>query len=308
MSSGVSVVIPTHNRPQLMLKALESVLGQSILGQSDSVPLEVVIVFDACPVEVPQVSIPAGATVRGIANNRTRGLAGARNSGIVAAQHSLVAFLDDDDTWLPGKLEAQLRQLSQTPAAIVVGTAMEIDDGTRRRVRLSERDRLNHEDFLRNRHPAVHSSSLLLRREDLLGRLGLIDEDLPRSYGEDYDLLLRASALGPVHVVNQPLIVALWSGQSYYFGQWADYARALQYLLRKHPDIWAIPSALGRIEAQIAFALAASDQPQRARSWARRALRHDWRQVKAVLAVLISWHLTTPQRISAIVQRFGRGI
>ncbi|MFV0252964.1 MAG: glycosyltransferase family 2 protein [Beutenbergiaceae bacterium] len=308
MSSGVSVVIPTHNRPELMRKALLSVLAQTCVGTAALEHLDVIIVFDACPIEVPDVAVPDGASVRGIANDRTRGLAGARNSGIIAARHALVAFLDDDDTWLPAKLQAQLDRFESSPDAIVVGTAMEIDDGTNRRVRCSESDQLDHRDFLRNRHPAVHSSSLLIRREDLLGRLGMIDEELPRSYGEDYDLLLRASQIGTVHVVNEPLIVALWSGQSYYFGQWAAYAQALQYLLRKHPDFGTIPKALARIEAQIAFALAASDHPRLARKWAGRALRRDPRQVKAVLAILISWKLTTPQRVTALVRRFGRGI
>ncbi len=303
MLREVSVVVPTHNRPELMKLAVESVLAQKT-----SVGGEVVIVFDACPIEVPELEIPEGWIVRGIANTRSRGLAGARNSGIDAAEGRLVAFLDDDDEWLPGKLDAQLRRFDEKPEAIVVGTAMIVDDGESTHVRLVPDEELSHEAFLRNRNPGLHSSSLMFRRDVLLGNLGLIDEELPRSYGEDYDILLRASTLGLVSVVNEPLVRVLWKGQSYYFGQWASYAEALQYLLRKHPDFASIPAALGRIEAQVSFALAASGDARNARAWARKALRHNPKQVKAMLAFAISWKLVTPQTITKIVQKLGRGI
>ena len=299
----ISVVIPTHNRPQLMKLAVESVLSQDA-----PVTGEVIVVFDACAVEVPQVPLPQGWSLRGVANSRTRGLAGARNSGISAARGEYVAFLDDDDVWLPGKLAAQMDRIAASPHAVVVGTAMVVDNGTEDVVRLAPNETLTHQDFLRNRNPGVHSSSLVFRRSDLLGPLGLIDEELPRSYGEDYDILLRASALGTVTVVNRPLVRVLWNGQSYYFGQWAAYAEALQYLLRKHPDFATMPGALGRIEAQVSFALASSGQARDARAWARRAIGHDPRQVKAYLATAISLKLLTPAAVTRIVQRFGRGI
>lgn len=303
MEPEVSVVVPTHNRPELMRLAVESVLAQRVdaLG-------EVVIVFDASPIDVPDVAIPDGWTVRGIANTRTRGLAGARNSGIDASRGRFVAFLDDDDEWLPGKLAAQLQRFEEKPDAVIVGTAMVVDDGENRHVRLVPQEELVRENFLRNRNPGLHSSSLMFRREVLHGELGLIDEELPRSYGEDYDILLRGAALGTVTVVNEPLVRVLWNGQSYYFGQWAAYAQALQYLLGKHPDFASIPAAYGRIEAQIAFALASSDQGAQARRWAWRALRHSPTQIKAALAVAISLRLVSTQTVTRIVQRFGRGI
>lgn len=303
MSVTVSVVVPTHNRPELMKAAVESVLGQDA-----AVTGEVIVVFDACAVEPPDVHVPAGWTIRGIPNARTRGLAGGRNTGIEASNGRYVAFLDDDDEWLPGKLSAQLHRFAEAPDAVVVGTAMVVDDGKNKHVRLVPDEELTHEAFLRNRNPGLHSSSLMFPREVLTGSLGLIDEELPRSYGEDYDILLRASELGRVSVVNKPLVKALWNGQSYYFGQWAAYAEALQYLLRKHPDFATIPRALGRIEASVAFALASSGQRRPARIWARRAIRNDFRLVKAYLAIAVSLRLVRSQTVTRVVQRFGRGI
>ncbi|MGM7667951.1 glycosyltransferase family 2 protein [Microbacterium sp. A93] len=295
--------MPTHKRPELMKLAVESILNQGAARTG-----EVIIVFDACPIEVPDVEVPDGWSVRGIANTRVRGLAGARNSGILDSKGDLVAFLDDDDEWLPGKLEAQLKRMDERPDAIAIATAMVLDDGVNNIVRLVEKDDLTHQDFLRDRHPGIPSGGLLFRRDVLLGPVGLIDEDLPRAYGEDYDLLLRASEHGIVTVVNEPLVKVRWQGQSYYFGQWAVYAEALQYLLRKHSDIATIPSALGRIEAQIAFALVANDQRSEGRKWAWRALRHNPKQIKAALAIAISWRLVSADAVIRFVRSRGRGI
>ncbi|MGV2984790.1 glycosyltransferase family 2 protein [Microbacterium sp. AGC85] len=303
MQCEVSVVVPTHKRPELMKLAVESILNQGATRTG-----EVIIVFDACPIEVPDVEVPEGWSVRGISNTRVRGLAGARNSGILDSTGDLIAFLDDDDEWLPGKLEAQLQRMDERPDAIAIATAMVLDDGENTHVRLVEKEDLSHEDFLRSRHPGIPSGALLFRRDVLLGPVGLIDEDLPRAYGEDYDLLLRASDHGTVTVVNEPLVKVRWQGQSYYFGQWAVYAEALQYLLRKHPDIATIPSALGRIEAQIAFALVANGQRKEGRQWAWRALRHNPKQVKAALAIAISWRLVSADAVIRFVRSRGKGI
>lgn len=185
---------------------------------------------------------------------------------------------------------------------------MVVDDGERTHERLVPSTTVKHSDFIRNRLAGLHSSSFVFRRDRLLGDLGLVDEQLPRSYGEDYDLLLRTSALHPVSVVNRPLVSVTWQGQSFFFGQWDAYAQALQYLLAKHPAFATNPRAIGRIQSQIAFALAASGQRTAARSWARHSLRNDPRQVKAALALAISTGLVTAPQITRVVQRFGKGI
>ena len=299
----VTAVVPTHNRPELMKRAVTSIAEQNYEG-----PLEILVVFDACDVELPDISLRDGQTLRGVKNSRARGLAGARNTGIMEAGTDYVAFLDDDDFWLQGKLAAQMEVLQRQPDAILVGTAMVVDDGQRTHERLMSGDVISHSDLVQKGLAGLHSSSLLFRRERLLGDLGLVDELLPRSYGEDYDLLLRASALHPVAVVNRPLVNVTWQGQSYFFGQWALYAEALQYLLSKHPEFASNKKAIGRIQSQVAFSLAASGQKTEARSWARRALKNDPGQVKAALALAISTGLVTAPQVIRVVRRFGKGI
>ena len=54
-------------------------------------------------------------------------------------------------------------------------------------------DRLNFEDLLKSRVFAAHPSTVLVRRKAMLERIGLVDEEIPGSYGEDYEWLLRAA-------------------------------------------------------------------------------------------------------------------
>ena len=97
-SPSVTAVVPTHDRPEMMRRAVQSILDQEYGGD-----IEVIVVFDACEPVLPMVVLGAGRTLHGVVNERSRGLAGARNTGILAARHQLVAFLDDDDAWLPGQ-------------------------------------------------------------------------------------------------------------------------------------------------------------------------------------------------------------
>lgn len=300
---AVTAIVPTHNRPELMKRAVQSILSQDYDG-----PVEVIVVFDACDVELPDVPLGSGQSIRGMNNTRTRGLAGARNTGILAAGNPYVAFLDDDDHWLPGKLKLQLDMFSRHPDAVLVGTAMRIDTGDRVQDRLVPTEIVTYRHLLHNRLAGPHSSSFLFDKEKLLGSVGLVDEEVPKSYGEDYDLLLRTAAIASVAVVNRPLVNVTWQGQSLFVGQWKTYAEALQYLLGKHPAFSTSRKAIGRIESQIAFALASSGQRREAWNWSRRALIHDPRQPKAALALAIAGGLMTPSQVTRVAQRFNKGI
>ncbi len=100
---SVTVIIATRDRPQLLARAVGSVLAQDYAG-----PLECVVVFDQSDEEPVDVIVPEGRSVRTIRNMRTPGLAGARNSGILVSSSELIATCDDDDTWAPEKLRLQI--------------------------------------------------------------------------------------------------------------------------------------------------------------------------------------------------------
>src|SRR5260221_14250501 len=111
----VTAVIATRNRPDLLERAVLSVLDQDYEG-----PLECVVVFDQS--EPHRLTVPdrQDRKLRVIENRRTPGLAGARNSGALEGTGEFIAFCDDDDEWLPSKLSTQIAQLRLTPDADVI--------------------------------------------------------------------------------------------------------------------------------------------------------------------------------------------
>lgn len=301
---AVSTVVPTHRRPELMRIAVESVIGQEYAGD-----IEIIVVFDGCDIELPDLTERPGRSVRGVRNDRTRGLAGARNTGIVAAAHEFVAFLDDDDAWLPTKLSAQMPVFESDDDVALVGTAMRVvHDGRSSHTRLVPQSTITFEDLIGDRLAGLHSSSFVFRRTRLIDEIGLIDEQLPGSYGEDYDVLLRTAQISPIRVVNEPLVAVRWSGQSYFYGQWDTYADALKYLLDQHPEFASQPRAHARVKSQIAFALAAGGHRAEARPWAREALSDQRTNVRAWLALLVSFRLAHPGLIARAANATGRGI
>jgi glycosyltransferase involved in cell wall biosynthesis len=104
MSPEVSVVIPTCNRPDLATRAVRSALGQT---WSD---LEVVVVIDGPDLETEEALAAIGDPRLRVLPLPERGKApNARNQGVRVATGRWTAFLDDDDEWLPEKLDVQLK-------------------------------------------------------------------------------------------------------------------------------------------------------------------------------------------------------
>ncbi|WP_059009414.1 glycosyltransferase family 2 protein [Streptomyces specialis] len=299
----VSVVVPTRDRPELLRRAVTAILGQRYAG-----PVECVVVFDRSdpvPVDVPTGD---GRTLRYLRNDRTPGLAGARNTGILAATGELVAFCDDDDEWLPGKLASQTELLERHPETPLVSAGIIVSYGDRDIPRPAPDRPLWRADFLRDRIMEIHPSTVLVRRAALLDRIGLVDEEIPGGYGEDYEFLLRAADAGGVRAVREPLVRVLWHARSYFFDRWQMIISALDYLLDKHPDFRTDPVGLARIEAQLAFAHAGLGDMPGARRLAVRAFRHNWREQRLYAALLASTRLVKVDTIVTLAHRAGRGI
>lgn len=111
----VSVVIPTYLRPDLVTRAVRSVLQQSV-GD-----IEILVVVDGRDDESCRAIEALGdPRIRTCVPERNLGNAGARNFGIAAANGRWVALLDDDDLWYPRKLERQLARAAETEAALPV--------------------------------------------------------------------------------------------------------------------------------------------------------------------------------------------
>ena len=108
MGTPVSIIIPTYNRAQLLPRAINSVLRERLPDD------EILVIDDGSSDETAAVAARY-SSVRYIRKNHA-GAGPARNLGIAESGNPLVAFLDSDDEWLPGKLALQRRLMEACPA------------------------------------------------------------------------------------------------------------------------------------------------------------------------------------------------
>jgi glycosyltransferase involved in cell wall biosynthesis len=194
----VSVVVPTHDRPDRLEQALHSVFAQTYRH------LDVIVVDDASAQSVEE-RIPAPTCDRRVRVERlevSAGAAGARNRGLEMAEGELVAFLDDDDRWAPTKIERQVRCLQDRPRiGIVTCDHVMARDDSSSPVRFRGPSRITAES-LRWANFAG-SFSFVMARRSVLGDALRIDERFPTV--EDWDLWLRCAERAPVEVLPEPL-------------------------------------------------------------------------------------------------------
>lgn len=298
----VGVVIATHNRPQLMRRALQSVLEQSYDGQ-----IEVVLVFDACDEDMTDDRSDPRRTIRVLSNTRTPGLAGARNTGILALNTELVAFCDDDDEWLPGKLQRQVDRLHASSGAQFVTTAMLVDYNGHESVRLAGRNQVTLTELTRSRMAMLHSSSFVFRRRSMLDQFGLVDETIPRSMAEDWDLLLRAARAHPIEHLDEPLVRIQWGATSYFNDAWRNKNAAASWLLEHHPEMRRDDQAAALQFGKLAFGCATLHQRRAAVRHVRRCLHRNWREPRAYLAVAVILGLSG-EWVQKTLNRRGHGV
>ncbi|HEX6469547.1 MAG TPA: glycosyltransferase family A protein [Streptosporangiaceae bacterium] len=295
---SVGVVLPTHNRPELLRRALDSVLAQEYGGE-----LRAVVVFDRAD---PDKGL-AGDRVEVIANTRTPGLAGARNSGISALDTELVAFCDDDDVWLPGKLAAQVEALRAARGAELASCGILVEYDGSEIPRLAFAGRVTFDDLVRSRMVMVHSSTYVARRAALLD-VGMVDEEIPGSQGEDWDLALKLARRHPIVNVDQPFVRVLWGRTSYYAQAWETKVDALLWFLDRYPEIGRSPVGGARVYGQIAFGYACLRRRRAALRWAGRAVRANWKEPRVPFALAVASGLVSGQRVLRALHARGRGI
>ena len=119
--SLISVIIPTTRRPELLMRSLGSVLTQTLTN------LEVIIVVDGPnPETFARLAEITDGRLRVIQNQTPLGSAEAKNVGVAKARGEWLAFLDDDDQWVPHKLERQFAMARSPDAAVIISCLAEI--------------------------------------------------------------------------------------------------------------------------------------------------------------------------------------
>ena len=287
---GVTVVIPTRDRADMLALTLRSVLDQQ------EIEMEVVVVDDGDGDGAETAAVVKGLAdcrVQRVGNTGPRGKCGARNCGVQAARLDWVAFCDDDDLWAPGKLKAQLFAAVEQRAAWVYAGDVAVDTDLRV---LSGRKPAPPERVLRdlNRHNAVPAgASNVVVRADALARAGAFDTALRTS--EDWDLWLRlARTAGTPACVPRPLVaLRVHPGMASRRADWilAD----IEIVRRRH----GIPVDRARHHRWAAWmALEDGRRATAVRHYAAAVANCDWRSAGRAVVALVDPGVTSRRRAS----------
>lgn len=197
----VTVVITTYNRSGLLPRAVDSVLAQTYTDYE-------VIIVDDCSSDDTQ-DVIAGfddPRIRSFRHDRNMGQSAAQNTGILNAKGEYVAFLDDDDEYLPVNLEARVHRMEKASpeVGLVYGWKDEVDDSTGE-VRPNSRHMLEgdlFEHLLALKYLA--STPDIMVRKSIALEIDSFDERL----GAGEDFLFVAQVAQRSHIAVVPEVIA----------------------------------------------------------------------------------------------------
>ncbi len=243
----VSVVITTRSRPVLLREAIAAIAAQTYPG-----PIETVVVFDQSSIDDEVASDDPHRRVKVMANDRTPGLPGGRNTGARAISGEFLCWCDDDDMWVPTKLERQMALLEQRSWLDCSMTGITIDNQAAdvQIQRVPPAAELTFAMLLRSRVMEAHISSSICRTEAYFDRIGDVDEQIPGGHYEDYDWTMRAARDRPIGIVRAPLVKVRWTGGSFFQDRFGVIADATRYLIDKYPEFHEDPVGLSRLTGQ----------------------------------------------------------
>ena len=195
----VSVVIPTFNRAAAVIRAVRSVLAQTISE------IEIIVVDDgSTDNSVELLRHEFGTQIKLLCLPRNHGVSYARNRGIELSRGAFVAFLDSDDLWLPEKSARQIAFMQVRPDLLISQTD-EIWIRHGKRVNPCRHHlKPSGSIFTECLSLCVVSPSAVMMRRRFFAKIGLFDEQLPAC--EDYDLWLRTACRYPIALLPEKLV------------------------------------------------------------------------------------------------------
>lgn len=199
----VSVIVSTHNRPDFLRKTIQSILSQTYPH------LELIVIsngFSRANQEVVQEF--EDMRIHYADQKNSGGPSSPRNHGIRLGKGVYVAFCDDDDLWMPDKLQKQVEILNNDASFGLCYTNMKRFDETKEWVEPKDSGRADLDSLLFIN--TVPLSSILIRKS-ILDQYGGFTESSIVGYSEDYDFILRYSSYIKLYHLNE-FLVKYWSG------------------------------------------------------------------------------------------------
>jgi glycosyltransferase involved in cell wall biosynthesis len=194
----VSVIIPTYNRAWIVKESILSVLAQTFQD------FELIVVDDGSTDHTLSILDEFQDRIE-VIHQKNSGVSAARNHGVAAAKGKLIAFLDSDDLWMPGKLAIQTEFLASNPDIRICQTdEIWIRNGCRINPKKYHK-KPSGEIFLPSLALCLVSPSAVMMEKDFFALMGGFDETLPAC--EDYDFWLRIGCKYHVSLIPHSLVI-----------------------------------------------------------------------------------------------------
>ena len=228
----VSVIIPTYNRAEFLRSAIESALKQTFTD------IEIIVSDDKSTDHTQElVESFKDRRIKYVLNEGNQGPSAARNTAILTSKGEYIAFLDDDDEWLPYKLQRQVEVLdrSQPNFCGVYSNRLFIDRKSGKVLSDNPGTKQLQGNLLYQlmiKSP-IHTSTVVIRKS-CLDEIGLFDETI--SYMEDRDLWIRLSMHWDFEYITEPLTKAYVHGVAHLSRNLEGQTSGREKLLERYDD------------------------------------------------------------------------
>ncbi len=286
---AVSIVIPTHNRSKYLRKAIASVLDQTFDD------FELIVVDEASTDDTKEIVEDLMKRDKRIKYLRyeinSKKPSVARNRGIVVSKGEYLAFLDDDDVWLPKKLEMQIELAEKYDLDLIGCNYLLVDerDNEVGRVVFPEWIKDNLLGALMKGVFYPNLSGLMIRR-DAIEYVGLIDENL--TWGEDLELVIRLIRNNAKFdfVRDFCFKYTVHTNRVSTRLNWINKARDYEYIAKKHWDFLRNhPQEFSELLRWIARAYCYGGSIEKGRRYFRESIRMNPKNYKSLVSYLFSY-------------------
>lgn len=209
MKTLVTAVITTYKRePEIVMRAARSVLNQTYKN------IELFVVND-CPGDV-ELEKKVRTAVEGLADARAHyicheknaGACAARNTGILAGRGEFVAMLDDDDEWVPEKIEEMLKAFNEDTGLVYSAFYLGAPENGKVVTRGNKSGWIKDDMLCKN---LISGTSMPMMRRECFETCGMFDVNLLSS--QDYDMWMRITLKYPVVYIDKPLTIRHFSDE-----------------------------------------------------------------------------------------------
>lgn len=251
----VTAIITTHNRLELLKRAIRSVLDQTYPD------IELIVVDDHSDDGTKEYCLTQDFKYIYIPSEESNGGNYARNLGIKNASGEYIAFLDDDDYWLPQKIDKQVALIESIPNCEMVYCGM-ISELIGRDGEIEElKYHKNEFGFFGDMSKKILlticcTTTTIMATKHILYEVGMFDESL--RFWQEYELTIRLAQKTTFHFVNEPLVVYRidTNDKNRLTNKYWEWKAAVKKIHQKHSALY---STLGFIERMYVSLLICND-------------------------------------------------